>query len=357
MQPPDTHPPDTQPPETQEPEATPRRTPRSGVIALVAAVAATAAIVLTAPADDQGAAVQDVLGGEQLRIMAPAAPGGGWDQTSREMQAALRELVGRSEVYNVGGAGGTIGLSQFVPHEGDASELMTTGLIMVGAITANGSPHSLADTTPLVRLTTDYQAVVVAADSPLTDVPGLVAAMQSDIAAVSISGGSAGGAEQIMAGLLAQAVGADPAQVSYVAHSGGGETLSTVLSGRSTIGIFGLSEIQPQIEAGTVRALAVSSAQRLPALPDVPTLAETGLDVVVENWRGVVAPAGITDEQEQALEDLLVAMTHTDAWRDALARRGWGDALLAGPEFEEFVRTEQDRVSRVLAEIGLGEGG
>lgn len=338
-------------PETTE-QGDPRR-PGRGVAALAVALAATVAIVLTAPADDRGAA-QEVLGERQLRIMAPASPGGGWDQTSREMQKALRELVGRTEVYNVSGAGGTIGLSQFVRHEGDPAELMTTGLIMMGAVIANGSPHSLADTTPLVRLTTDYQVIVVAADSPITGVADLVAAMQADVGAVSISGGSAGGAEQIMAGLLAQAVGADPAQVSYVAHSGGGEALTTVLSGRSTIGIFGLSEIAPQIEAGTVRAIAVSSAERLPSLPDVPSLAESGLDVVVENWRGVVAPPGISDEEERALEDVLVRMAHTEAWRDALARRGWGDALLAGEEFEAFVRSEQERVSRVLTQIGLG---
>jgi putative tricarboxylic transport membrane protein len=323
---------------------------------LAVAVLATGAVVTTAPTDDadSSSAVQDVLGGEQLRIMAPASPGGGWDQTTREMQSALRDLIGRIEVYNISGAGGTIGLSQFVRHRGDPSELMTTGLIMLGAVQANDSPYSLADATPLVRLTTDYQVIVVAADSPLADLPDLVAAMQADLPGVSISGGSAGGVEQIMAGLLAQAVGGDPAQVSYVAHSGGGEALTTVLSGRSTIGIFGLSEIQPQIEAGTVRALGVSKDERLPALPDVPTLPEAGLDVVVENWRGVVAPAGITDAQEQALEGLLVDMTRTPEWRDALARRGWGEATLAGPEFEEFVRSEQERVTQVLAEIGLG---
>jgi putative tricarboxylic transport membrane protein len=320
---------------------------------LAVAVLATVGIVVTAPADDEGAA-QDVLGGDQLRIMAPAAPGGGWDQTSREMQAALREVVGRTEVYNVAGAGGTIGLSQFVRYAGDPTQLMTTGLIMVGAVQANGSPHSLADTTPLVRLTTDYQVIVAAADSPLTDTAGLVDAMRADLPAVSISGGSAGGAEQILAGLLAKAVGGDPAQVSYVAHSGGGEALTTLLSGRSTIGISGVSEIKAQIEAGTVRALAVSSPERLPALPDVPTLEEAGLDVELQNWRGVVAPAGISEQQEQALEDLLVAMTRTPQWQDALARRGWGDALLTGPEFEDFVRAEQERVTQVLAEIGLG---
>jgi putative tricarboxylic transport membrane protein len=178
--------------------------------------------------------------------------------------------------------------------------------------------------------------------------------MRTDLPAVSISGGSAGGAEQILSGLMAKAVGADPAQISYVAHSGGGEALTTLLSGRSTIGISGVSEIQAQIEAGTVRALAVSSPERLPALPDVPTLREAGVDVELQNWRGVVAPAGISPEQEQALEGLLVHMTRTAEWQDALVRRGWGDALLAGPEFEQFVRAEQDRVSQVLAEIGLG---
>jgi putative tricarboxylic transport membrane protein len=319
------------------------------------AVLATVAVVVTAPDESHaGSAAQEVLGDRQLRIMAPASPGGGWDQTSREMQESLRELVGRTEVYNVSGAGGTIGLSQFVRFEGDATQLMATGLIMVGAIVANGSRYSLEDTTPLVRLTTDYQVVVVQADSDIRDLAAVAAAMKADLPAVSIAGGSAGGAEHILAGMMAKAAGADPSEVSYVAHSGGGEMLSTLLSGRSTIAISGLSEIAPQIESGAVRALAVSSPERLESLPDVPTLRESGMDVELQNWRGIVAPKGIGEEQEQALEDLLVDMTETDAWQDALAERGWGDATLAGAEFEEFVRTEQDRVSRVLAEIGLG---
>ncbi|MER5394097.1 tripartite tricarboxylate transporter substrate binding protein [Saccharopolyspora sp. NPDC002686] len=318
---------------------------------LVVAVLATGALVATEPGDDVGSSVLD---GKQLRIMAPAAPGGGWDQTSREMQTALRDLVGRSEVYNVGGAGGTIGLSQFTRYHGDPSQLMTTGLIMIGAVETNDSPHSLSETVPLARLTTDYQVVVAAADSPLRDMPAAAEAMRADLPAVSISGGSAGGVEHILAGLLAKAVGADPSGVSYVAHSGGGEALTTLLSGRSSLGISGVSEIRPQIEAGQVRALAVSSPERLPELPDVPTLREVGLDVELQNWRGVVAPKGISAEQEQALEQVLLDMTKTPAWREALARRGWGDATLAGPEFEEFVRSEQARVTQLLGEIGLG---
>lgn len=319
---------------------------------LAVAVLATALIVITAPAPARSAA-QQVLDGRQLRIMAPAAPGGGWDQTAREMQSALRELVGRTEVYNVEGAGGTIGLSQFVRHSGEPTELMVTGLIMVGAIQRNHAPNTLADTTPLLRLTTDYQVIVVTANSPVRSMNDLVTAMRSDLSGVSVSGGSAGGAEQILAGLIAQALRADPAKVNYIAHSGGGEALTTLLSGRSTAGISGVSELLPQIQAGTLRALAVSSPTRLPALPDVPTLRESGVDVELQNWRGVVAPPGVSPQQRENLEKLLVAMTRTQAWRDALARRGWGEATLAGPDFARFVADEQNRVTQVLASIGL----
>ncbi|MFC7343338.1 Bug family tripartite tricarboxylate transporter substrate binding protein [Saccharopolyspora griseoalba] len=315
----------------------------------------TVAVVATAPADEhEGSAAKQMLGDRQLRLMAPASPGGGWDQTSREMQHALQDDVGRTEVYNVSGAGGTIGLSQFVRHQGDPTQLMTTGLVMVGAVKTNRSPVSLDDTTPLMRLTTDAELIAVPADSPIRSTADLVEAMRRDVHGVSIAGGSAGGAEHILAGMLAQAVGADPAEISYVAHSGGGELLSTALSGRADVAISGVSEIQPQVESGQLRALAVSTAERAPTMPDVPTLEEGGLDVELDNWRGVVAPRGISQEQERVLEQALLQMSRTPKWRAALEEQGWTDAALAGPEFERFVRAEQTRVARVLDRIGLG---
>jgi putative tricarboxylic transport membrane protein len=78
------------------------------------------------------------------------------------------------------------------------------------------------------------------------------------------------------------------------------------------------------------------------------------MDVELQNWRGVVAPKGITEEQEEALESILVDMTKTTMWQDILKDRGWGEATLAGEEFEKFVQAEQARVKQVLDEIGLG---
>ena len=300
------------------------------------------------------ATAREFLNGRQLRIMAPAAPGGGWDQTAREMQTALRDVAGRTEVYNVGGAGGTVGLSQYAGLTGQPTELMVMGLVMVGAIESNDSPVTLAETTPLARLTTDYEVIVVAKDSRVATMQDLATAMRRDLQSVSIAGGSAGGVEHILAGLVARAVGGDPAEVNYVAHSGGGEALTTVLSGRATAAVSGVSELAPQIRAGNIRALAVSSPQRLPALPDVPTLREAGVDVELENWRAVVAPAGITEDEKSTLQDLILQMTRSEAWADTLERRGWLDATLAGPEFDAFLEAEQRRIAQVIAEMGIG---
>jgi putative tricarboxylic transport membrane protein len=321
-------------------------------IVVLAAVLAVAGLVACSPGQSNSGAGN--FPRKQVRLMAPAAPGGGWDQTSRAMQEALRGQVKQPiEVYNVGGAGGTVGLAQFVGHRGEPHELMTTGMIMVGAAVMNKSPVQLDQVTPLARLTTDYEVVVVPAESRYHTMQELADAMRRDLPAVSIAGGSAGGVEQILAGLMAKAAGADPSKVNYIAHSGGGEALTTILSGRATAGISGISEIAEQIKAGRVRALAVSSAKRLDSV-DAPTLRESGLDVELANWRAVVAPPGISDSDEAALEKMFTEMTKSSQWRDVLQRRGWQDAFLAGEEFERFFDEEQARVLSVLTDLGLG---
>lgn len=324
------------------------------VVALLpylAALLATLLLVVTTPGNRDPAG--GFLDGRQLRLMAPASPGGGWDQTTREMQTALRDMVGRTEVYNVAGAGGTIGLSQFERYRGDPTQLMVMGFVMLGAIESNDAPVTLAATTPIARLTSDYEVVVVPARSSVRSLADLVERMRRNLGSVSFAGGSAGGAEQILTGLIADAVGEDPAGVNYVAHSGGGDALATLLSGRATAGLSGVSELAGQINAGTVRPLAVSSPKRLPALPGVPTLQEAGVDVELANWRGVVAPAGIRPADERALEELVARMTRSAAWRETLQRRGWDDATLTGPAFDGFLRQEQATVRDVLVRMGL----
>ena len=105
----------------------------------------------------------------ELKIMAPAAPGGGWDGTARSMQQALTAAgIAKSvQVTNVTGAGGTIGLAQLIGAKGDGHQLMVNGFVMVGAILLNKSPVNLTQVTPIARLTAEAEVIVVPTESPL----------------------------------------------------------------------------------------------------------------------------------------------------------------------------------------------
>jgi putative tricarboxylic transport membrane protein len=291
---------------------------------------------------------------EDVNIMAPAAPGGGWDQTARAMQTALAASTGQNvQVYNVPGAGGTVGLAQFVNDAaGDPHQLMVGGLVMVGAIETNQSPVTLEQVTPVAALTAEWEAIVVPANSEYETMEQLVEAFQADPTSISWGGGSAGGTDHILVGLIAQQAGVDPSQINYIAHSGGGEALSAILSGAVTAGVSGVGEFRDQVDSGAMRWLAVSSDAPVEGI-DSPTLQDAGIDIVLPNWRGVFAPGDLTDEQRTAVFDMISAMHETAEWQDALAANGWEDFFLVGDEFATFMQEEISRIQGVLSDIGL----
>ncbi|KKB09110.1 Bug family tripartite tricarboxylate transporter substrate binding protein [Devosia chinhatensis] len=288
-------------------------------------------------------------------IIAPAAPGGGWDQTARTMQEALVSsgVSSNVQVVNVPGAGGTIGLAQFATQEsGNPNALIVGGYVMVGAILTNASPVTLEQVTPIARLTGEAVAIVVPAASDIQTLDDLVAKLKENTGAVSWAGGSAGGVDHITAGLIAKTIGADPTQVNYIAYSGGGEALAAVLGGQVTVGISGISEFASQIEAGDLRLIAVSSEDRVPGV-DGPTLKEAGVDLAVQNWRMVAAAPGISDEQKVAITADIQTMVQSDAWQAALESRGWVDTYLDGEAFDAQLAADIAATETILKDIGL----
>jgi putative tricarboxylic transport membrane protein len=288
-------------------------------------------------------------------IMAPAAPGGGWDQTARSMQQALTQsgIAKNVQVMNVPGAGGTIGIAQLVnQNKGDGNQLMVNGYVMVGAILTNKSPVGLDQTTPIARLTAEYEAIVVPADSPIKNAKDLAAAIKADPAKVTWAGGSAGGVDHIAAALFTKAVGADPTKLNYVPFSGGGEALAAILGGKVTAGISGLGEFESQVKAGRLRLIGVTSAAKLP-YADAPSLKEQGIDVEIANWRSVVAPPGITPEQKKNLTETVDKLVKSKEWQDTLKQKNWDDAYLSGDEFAKFLTNEIARTRDVLMSVGL----
>ena len=292
---------------------------------------------------------------DNLTIIAPAKPGGGWDQTARAM-ADVMQAGGQAKavtVENVAGAGGTVGLAQFADkNKGDGNALLVNGLVMVGAVLTNKSPVSLVDTTPIARLTGEYEVIVVPANSPFKTLADLTAALKADVGKVAIGGGSAGGTDHILAGLVAQAAGADATKLNYVPFSGGGEALAAILGGHVSAGISGYGEWEGQIKSGELRALGISAGAKVEGI-DIPTLKEQGVDVELANWRSVVAAPGITDDQKKELIAAVDAMHASDAWKKVLADKKWIDLYMSGDEFGAYLKSENDRVTGVLKTIGL----
>ncbi len=307
-------------------------------------LAAVAALALAAGA---AAAI------DNLKILIPANPGGGWDQTGRQLAAAMQsaKLVNSVQFDNKGGAAGTIGLAQFVnAAKGDPNALLVGGMVMVGGIHLNKSPVNLSMVTPIARLTSEYEVIVVPASSPHKTMADLVKAFKENPGKVSWGGGSAGGTDHILAGLIAKAAGVDPAKVNYVAFKGGGEAIAAIIGGHVTAGISGVGEFAEHIKSGRMRALAVSS----PAPIDgIPTLKSQGIDVELGNWRGVFAAPGITREQRDELVKLVKAATETPAWKATLEKLGWTPVFLPGDEFKAFLDQDTQRVSSIIDSLGI----
>lgn len=290
-------------------------------------------------------------------IMAPAAPGGGWDQTARSMQEALTSagISGNVQVVNVPGAGGTIGLAQFSQEaNGDPSRLMVGGYVMVGAILTNKAPVTLDAVTPIARLTGEYEVIVVPAASDIQTLADLSAKLKADVGAVSWAGGSAGGTDHITAGLFAKTIGVDPKLVNYIAFSGGGEALAAVLGNQVTVGISGYGEFQSQVEAGALRVIGVSAPERV-SIIDGPTFKEGGVDLVVQNWRGVWAGPGLSAEQVAAVTADVEKLVNSASWKTTLETKGWNNTWLAGEGFKTQLAVEISATEAILKDVGLVE--
>jgi putative tricarboxylic transport membrane protein len=288
-----------------------------------------------------------------LKMMIPANPGGGWDQTGRQLAAAMQsaKVVSSVQFENKGGAGGTIGLAQFVNSaKGDPNALMMGGMVMIGSIYLDNAPVNLTMVTPIARLTGEYEAIVVPTNSPHKTMADLIKAFKANPGSVAWGGGSAGGTDHILVGLLAKATGVDPAKINYVPFKGGGEAVAAIVGGHVTAGVSGVGEFAEQVKGGRMRALGVSAPSRVDGIG---TLKEQGLDVELANWRGVFGAPGITTPQRDALVKLVKVATDSAAWKATLEKFGWAPIFLAGDDYKKFVEEDTKRIAGIIDSLGI----
>jgi len=288
-----------------------------------------------------------------LKMMIPANPGGGWDQTGRNLAAAMQsaKLVSSVQFDNKGGAGGTIGLAQFInSSKGDPNALMMGGMVMVGAIYLDDAPVNLTMVTPVARLTGEYEAIVVHSNSPHKTMADLVKAFKANPGSVSWGGGSAGGTDHILVGLIAKATGVDPAKINYVPFKGGGEAVAAIVGGHVTAGVSGVGEFAEQVKGGRMRALAVSASSRMDGIP---TLKEQGIDVELANWRGVFGAPGTTTPQRDALVNITKGATESASWKTTLQKFDWAPLFLSGDAFKKFIDEDTKRIASIIDSLGI----
>lgn len=291
---------------------------------------------------------------QSLFVFVPAGPGGGWDGLARALELVARPagLVGSFQFENVGGAGGMVGLPRFVSTRRNRPDaIMTGGAIMVGAALTNKSPVSIRDVPPIARLTEEAGAIVVPTDSEFRDIRGFLDALSRDSRGTAVAGGSAGGIDHITLGLMLASMGKSARDASYVAMPSGAQVATAILGGQVKAAVSGWSEFSEQIKAGRMRVLATTGDKRND--PAVPTLRESGLNVVTTNWRGVWGAPGINAAARQNLIRLMTEIHQLPAWTELLATRGWDDAFLAGDDFAQFIERDYASTEKILREIGL----
>ncbi len=292
---------------------------------------------------------------ESINMFVPAGPGGGWDGTARAIEKVAKALglVGNMQFENVGGAGGMVGLPRFVnQRKGQGNAVMVGGSVMVGAGIANKSPLTIKDVTPLARLTEEATVVVVPAGGKIKTWGELVAAIRANPKAVSVGGGSAGGTDHLVLGLMIKALGGNAKDAAYVAFAGGGPATAAILGNQVAAGISGYSEFEEHIKSGKMIALATSGRNRIPGT-NVPTMSELGMNVVMTNWRGIFAAPGISPAQRAQLMDFVGRVVASNEWKTELSTRKWDDAYLTEAPFQRELNWDIERVGVLMKDLGL----
>lgn len=291
-----------------------------------------------------------------LSLLVPANPGGGWDQLARLMQQVITgaKLSPKPvDVFNKGGAGGLIGLAEIMTRRrDDPYTVLVAGLGLIGSCISQSSPFMPSESKPLARLIVENLMVAVPPNSPFKTMEEFIAAIKADPTSITWAGGSAGGTDHILVGLITKACGVSSDKVRFVAYSGGGEASSAIMGGQVTAAVAGYGEWKGLAQAGHIRVLATSAPERFDD-KTVPILKEAGLDIAFQNWRGVFAPPGTPDDAMAWWAKLLREMAARPEWKSYLASKGWEDGFLDGEAFADLIDVEEKLYGTTLKQLGI----
>lgn len=293
-----------------------------------------------------------------VEIVVGAGPGGGNDNTARTIQKILRErklVLAPVNVINKPGAGGAIAFMYLNQHAGDGNYLgVTSNTLLTNHITKK-SPLNHGHFTPLAILINEYMAFNVKADSLLRSGRDLAVQLRNDPGSFVLGISSVlGNINHIAFATVAREMKVDPRRVKTVVFKSSGESLTALLGGHVDMVVGPTSIAARHLESGQVRVLAVTSSRRRPGVfAKTPTWRELGLDVVIDNWRGVIGPKGMSLAQVTYWNSAFGRLFQLDEWKQDVERNYWDSAGLLSVDSAKYLDAQYEQLRRVLVELNM----
>ena len=296
---------------------------------------------------------KDVKALKNIDWTVPANPGG-YSLTSNAISDTLKAEGLLSEYTSTfkPGAGGSVGLGAFQEIKGKPEAALVVGIALTGGMYSNKSPLNLLSSTPIAKVLREYDAIVVPASSKYRTLNQLMDDLKAKPNSVAIAGGSKGGIDHQVIGLLAQKAGIDPTKLNYVVFSGGPEVITSVLSNSTQVGISGSSEFAAFVASGKLRVLGVSSAKSLTGFKGK-TFVSQGYDLVYGNWRGIMAPADISAADRLNFIKVIDIMHISPSWKAQLVKNNWDNEFAAGSAFKAFLEKHIPEINAVMKGLGI----
>ena len=287
-----------------------------------------------------------------VRIVVPFAPAGTTDILARALAPELSKAFGQPFVVeNKPGAGATMGTEYGAKQPADGYTLVfgSTGPLAISPAMQANLPYKLTDLTPVATFAWTPQVFVVPADSPIKDIPTLVKLAKEKPGQLFYGSGGNGTTQHLMVSNFASVAGI---KLQHVPYKGGVSALTDVIAGRIALASDVTSVVLPQIRAGKVRAIGVTTDTRLPQLPDVPTIAEQGVPFNMRSWMTLWAPAGTP---EPVLNKVAAEVAKIKAMPEV--QKNWFDqgfVMMDIPrdKMMDFAKSEQTEWGRVVKESG-----
>ena len=294
---------------------------------------------------------------EKVHFLIPGGAGGGWDGTARGVGKALVDsgILEHASFENMSGGGGGKALNHLISTARRQHGTMMVNSTPIIIRSLQGVfPQSFRDTTPLAAVIADYAAFVVPQKSKYQNWKEVIADFKKDPSSVKIAGGSVkGGMDHLVPAMAVEAAGEDPLKLVYVPYDAGGKAMAGLLAGDTQVLSTGFSEAVGLARQGEVRILAVTSEERLPQAPDVPSLMELGYDVSFANWRGFFGAPKLPAEKAEGYRNMLSKMYETNEWEEIRTNRGWQNLFKPGGEFFTFLENQEKAIGDMMKKLGF----